>query len=271
MIYLIVGRTGSGKDYLARKLTERGLKQVLSYATRPKRSENENSHIFITPEEADQFTDKVAQTVINGYEYFATAEQVNESDIYIIDPNGIDVLVKNMPETEFQVVYVQANDDLNRKANAVKRAEDKIAEEQVFDQRNAAEDEQFSDFEDKIYNRMDDEVCFPSNINHVLIYTNDYTEESVSKYADGLIQRKTLIERMTAIVKDCLDMGILEKADDATDNGEPKVKSYITSNDGETRENIAATAEHCAIRLLGDPDNFMCIMQQYITASEKFS
>lgn len=270
MIYLIVGRTGSGKDYLAEKLTERGLKQVLSYTTRHKRNENENSHIFITPEEADQFTDKVAQTVINGYEYFATLKQVSTSNIYIIDPNGIDVLVKNMPETEFQVIYVRAVNDLSRKINAVKRAEDKIAEEKIFDQRNAAEDEQFNNFEDKIYNRMDEETCFPNNINHVLIYTNDYTEESIEKYAESLIRRKALIDRMSMIVEECLDMNILEKSNETANNGEPKVKSYITSDDGKTKENTTATIEHCAIRLLDDPDNFMYILQQYIAISDKF-
>ncbi len=36
MKYLIAGRTGSGKDYLARLLEQRGLRVLKSYATRPR-------------------------------------------------------------------------------------------------------------------------------------------------------------------------------------------------------------------------------------------
>ena len=87
MKILIIGRSGSGKSTLANYLTEKyGLKQLESYATRPMRVKNEKGHRFITPEEAKNFTDRVAETVINGYEYFATRQQVDECDVYVIDP-----------------------------------------------------------------------------------------------------------------------------------------------------------------------------------------
>ena len=34
-------------------------------------------------------TDRVTETVINGYQYFATREQFDECDVYVIDPNGL--------------------------------------------------------------------------------------------------------------------------------------------------------------------------------------
>jgi hypothetical protein len=70
---LIIGRSGSGKDFLARELAKNGLSQVKSYTTRPPRYEGEDTHIFISAEEASRTEGKIATTVINGYEYFATA------------------------------------------------------------------------------------------------------------------------------------------------------------------------------------------------------
>lgn len=143
---LIVGRSGVGKDYLANLLKEKGMTQVLSYTTRPKRSTDENTHIFITPEEAATFTDKVATTVINGYEYFATRKQVEENDIYIIDPNGLHELMDNMPDTPFLIIYLKSGTE-QAKEKAAGRSADPEKEKAVFDARRESEDDQFTKFE----------------------------------------------------------------------------------------------------------------------------
>ena len=46
-IFCVLGRTASGKDTLVADIcAKHNLKQLISYTTRPKRSENENTHIF---------------------------------------------------------------------------------------------------------------------------------------------------------------------------------------------------------------------------------
>ena len=152
MLYCIIGRTGTGKDYLAKKLEERGLRVLKSYTTRPMRVENEDTHIFITPEEAKDYTDRVAQIKINGYEYFATREQAKNSDVYIIDPVAFDELSANMPETALSIIYL-SSDKLDRKCHAVSRAANPIKEEEIFSKRNKDESKMFSDFE-KLINNM---------------------------------------------------------------------------------------------------------------------
>lgn len=146
MLICIIGRTGSGKDYLAKKFEEKGLKQIKSYTTRPKRNENEDTHIFITKEEADKITDKIAVTEINGYEYFATYSQVKENDIYVIDPNGLKVLCENLKNEKLLVIYVKA-DDNERKEKAISRVDNKENELEIFNKRNVSEDKQFTEFE----------------------------------------------------------------------------------------------------------------------------
>ena len=96
---VILGRSGRGKDTCAKYLTDKyGLTQVKSYTTRPKRGENEDTHIFINKSEVNNYiNDMAAYTKIGEYEYFATKTQVQENDIYIIDPKGLYELKKTMP------------------------------------------------------------------------------------------------------------------------------------------------------------------------------
>lgn len=142
MMFLIMGRTGSGKDTLANILAEKGWTGVKSYTTRPKRHEDEDTHIFITAEEATTYTDKVATTTINGYEYFATASQVENASYYIIDPRGADELVENLPNTLFGLVYLICDKE-TRRSRALARAGNALDADVIFEQRDADESAQF--------------------------------------------------------------------------------------------------------------------------------
>lgn len=128
MKFLIVGRSGSGKDELKRHLeSQYGWKFVKSYTTRPKRTPNEDTHIFISHEEAAKIPkeEKVAVTFIKNNtdtpdEYFATMQQVQEADAYIIDPKGVKMLLENMPKETFEIIYMQAQSEEKRKEWLVK-------------------------------------------------------------------------------------------------------------------------------------------------------
>ena len=88
---LIVGESGSGKSTVANELSARyGLKVVQSYTTRPPRFDGESGHIFVCDEEFNRLTDMVAFTEFDGHRYCATTEQVEDCDIYVIDPEGVE-------------------------------------------------------------------------------------------------------------------------------------------------------------------------------------
>ena len=95
-LFCIVGRTGAGKDTITNAVADKfNLNVVKSYTTRPKRSVDEDTHIFIKPEDFELYqNDIVAYTEINNYKYFCTRQQLDDADFYIIDPNGIDYLTK---------------------------------------------------------------------------------------------------------------------------------------------------------------------------------
>lgn len=89
-IVLIVGPSGSGKSTVAdymEKLYK--LKNVVSYTTRPPRYDGEKGHVFLSEEVFKSLPDMCAYTFFNGYHYGVTADVVNRSDLYIIDPAGV--------------------------------------------------------------------------------------------------------------------------------------------------------------------------------------
>lgn len=88
-IFLIVGPSGSGKTTLCDQLRVLSKLQVLeSYTTRKPRYEGERGHVFVRSLEDCKDT-IVAYTVFDGHEYWATQQQVEDSDLYVIDPEGV--------------------------------------------------------------------------------------------------------------------------------------------------------------------------------------
>ena len=108
-LILLAGPSGCGKSTVAKILEEKYyLRSLKSFTTRPPRTPNEDTHTFITEDEFTAFKERggiIAETEINGYHYGATDEMANASDIYVIDPAGIE----SMPEqykADRHAVYV---------------------------------------------------------------------------------------------------------------------------------------------------------------------
>lgn len=205
MKYLIVGRSGRGKDTLAKMLEALGLIVIKSYSTRPKRTPDEDTHIFITPEESNKITNKIVTTVINGYEYFTTAEQVNACDVYIIDPNGVYELVKNMPDVSFHIVHCIAQDETLCKKLAIQRSDDPEKEAKIYDKRIADENAQFTAFEKQLKTPN----AISDNCTAIHTFNNDYTEETVKQYAQILYAYKKEFDNVATIVDQCVTLQIL--------------------------------------------------------------
>jgi guanylate kinase len=115
-VFLIIGKSGSGKDTVVKKLCERyDYTQLISYTTRPKRYEDEDTHVFISDAEYEAHRasgDIVAYTFYNGYHYFATKGQLYECDLYVIDPAGVEHLIKEMPNEHFVGIYLDMSEGI---------------------------------------------------------------------------------------------------------------------------------------------------------------
>ena len=125
-IFLIVGCSGSGKTTITEQLEQKyGLKSIQSYTTRKPRYEGETGHIFISDEEFDKITDMVAYTEFDSKRYCATAEQVENNDLYIIDPKGVDFFMKAYKGSKTPKIIFISSNLTTRYERMVERAETK--------------------------------------------------------------------------------------------------------------------------------------------------
>lgn len=148
-ILTVIGRSASGKDYIARRLSAIfGYPLIVSHTTRPMRKKETDGveHWFDTKEEFQNVLDNqtvIAYTKIGEYEYCATLEDIKQDSIYIIDPDGLEYLKTNFGnELDIITVYIYC-DDSARKIRSVMR-QDFVAD---WKKRNKAEDRQFTEFE----------------------------------------------------------------------------------------------------------------------------
>ena len=163
-IFLIVGPSGSGKSTICERLTkERHLTQIQSYTTRAPRYIGEKGHIFVTDEEFDKLTDLVGYTEFDGHRYAGTSAQVEENDIYLIDPAGVEYFRENYHgEKHVCVVGIWATEAVRKKRMFLR-----------------------GDLEDAIVRRLEgDRATFNTDVCDVVFYNKNLqdTFDDVTRY-----------------------------------------------------------------------------------------
>lgn len=105
-IFLIIGRSGVGKSSVVDALCERyGHTAVQSYTTRPPRNPEEKGHIFITKCAFDDMKSELcAYTKYDNFEYGVTNQQIEDSDLYIIDTAGVTYFSEHYAGSKIPVV-----------------------------------------------------------------------------------------------------------------------------------------------------------------------
>lgn len=263
MKFLIVGRSGSGKDELKRHLeSQYGWKFVKSYTTRPKRTPDEDTHIFISHEEAAKIPEKekVAVTFIKNNtntpdEYFATMQQVQEADAYIIDPKGVKMLLENMPKETFEIIYMQAQSEEKRKEMACARYEDKNEALRIFEKRCESEKEQFDAFETSL---KDGSFGTP-NCTVARPIFNEYTEEDMESIAANVHTKKLVYKKLVPMVDDLMQEHLVN----VSPNGEPIV--FIRDHDEpDNTKQVEVTKEQFVQQMYHSQEGFATCISSWL-------
>ena len=149
-IFCIVGESGSGKDTLVEytlKEFKLQLKPVVSYTDREKRESERYGieHHFVSPDTMTELLENreiAAYTKIGDVRYCTLLSDLEEADIYIINPNGLNEL-KNKYCDRFNFVTVYIDCPYTERRN---RSENRSDFNSSFEKRALVESEQFSEF-----------------------------------------------------------------------------------------------------------------------------
>lgn len=150
VIRCIVGRSGSGKDFIGNILSrDLGIPMLVTYTTREMRKGeiNGKEHWFINKEQMDYIKNNkqmIAYTKIGEVEYCGLYEDVVDKDvIYIINPNGIKYIKEHFKDLELKIIYVYANEKTREQ-----RVKNRSDYESSYKKRCENEDEEFKEFEE---------------------------------------------------------------------------------------------------------------------------
>lgn len=145
---IIVGASGSGKDYLLRQLTKEGLDPSVKVTTRPIREgeiEGQNYH-FKTIDEFDKLELIVSQEFYNDkghlWKYGVLKEDFNSAQVFIMTPGEILQINEDIRKNCF-VVYLDIDRSVREKR--LFRRED---QNDSVSRRLNADEKDFKDFKD---------------------------------------------------------------------------------------------------------------------------
>jgi len=261
MKYLIIGRSGSGKDTLAHELEAKGLTTLKTYATRLPHTVDDEKHHYITGKEADALPDRFAEIEIQNGRYFITSNlfETTNPDVIVIEPSGAKELVERYPSICFQIIYLRAKNDDLRKHHAIEHACDKNKETKIFEERIKSEDCLFADFEINV-NKGSNGKAFAPNAVTVHSIRNDYQIETLHAMATKLVRNRTLFNNIYKIVGQGLNLGLLYSEKKGT------VNMYSTELAPGGDANLRVVSQDYFVdMMMSDPESFNLLLTEWLS------
>lgn len=141
---ILVGRGGSGKDFMRKKFEQRGFKYCVSYTSRPRReSEKEGKDYYFRDESF--FNNNVHKFYeiddFNGWKYGRTIEDFEKSSLLIMTPRGV-ANIKPEHRKKCFIVFIDPDREILRKRLTERKDADSA------ERRLEADDKDFMDFKD---------------------------------------------------------------------------------------------------------------------------
>ena len=133
-IVALVGASATGKSTVERLLQDvYGMKRAISCTTRPKRHYEQDGvdYYFVTNEEVEEMSQEgllVERTLFNNWSYCLTGAEFEDSDVVVIEPNGLRQIIENVGRESVFVVYLTYPDKERLIRSLVARDDDNVEE-----------------------------------------------------------------------------------------------------------------------------------------------
>jgi guanylate kinase len=143
---ILVGKGGSGKDYIRKIFETLGFKYCKLYTTRPIREGEENGkdYIFIDEKDIPKEENLYQSIYFNNWFYGTPIIEFEKSNLFIMTPKGISS-VKKEDREKFLIIHIKAEEKIRRERLASRKDADDV------DRRIFADEIDFKDFKDYDY------------------------------------------------------------------------------------------------------------------------
>lgn len=144
---ILVGKGGSGKDYLRKILEKEGYKYCVSYTTRPPRKEEVDGldYFFVSEKHFDEESDFdnyfYEWNIFNGWFYGTSIQQFQDSELFIMTPTGV-LKIKKEDREKSIVIYLDVP-ELDKKKRLESRLDADSTERRII-----ADQKDFLNFND---------------------------------------------------------------------------------------------------------------------------
>ena len=146
---VIIGKGGSGKDYLRKKLVQDGFRYCVSHTSRPIREgEIDGEDYYFVSEEYFYLVHFYEEVVFNTWHYGTSIEEFNNSDLFIMTPSGLSKMSPSDRKQSY-VIYIDIDEDIRKERLSGRRDADDVERRLRADEMDF---ENFYDFDHIITN-----------------------------------------------------------------------------------------------------------------------
>lgn len=250
MKFVIIGRTATGKHYLAEKLAAKGLTVAKVYTTNTD-----------TPKEAcypEVITDTQA-AAIPPETMFSMASEDNtstfmlltdaaEADVVILHPDDLTRFNEAFPSEPLHIIHMVCLDSTQQ--DAIERAHPRGYGKSLKD-RQIEESPAYSQWEQ----RLAAKDTFGMNQMIIITLDNDYKEETMDAFIEQLMRNMKIRENVKDILRSSIDLGLIP-----TDDTGNIVVQYLEPQP----HSAAVTMDMFYDLLVNDPMHFTAVMTNWL-------
>ena len=150
---ILVGPGGSGKDYLRKKLENKGWKYGVLYTTRPMRATEKYGidYFFVNDDQFNDLkeTDQLVEhsTFAHGWQYGTSLDTWNNCNLFVMSPNSLRQIKEKFTLSDVFVIYLNTPEEM-RRARLMSRQDADSVDRRLYTDK--CDFESFVDFDIKI-------------------------------------------------------------------------------------------------------------------------
>lgn len=250
MKFVIIGRTATGKHYLAEKLAAKGLTVAKVYTTNTDTPKEACYPEVITDTQAAAIPPETmfSMTSEDNTSTFMLLTDAAEADVVILHPDDLTRFNEAFPSEPLHIIHMVCLDSTQQ--DAIERAHPRGYGKSLKD-RQIEESPAYSQWEQ----RLAAKDTFGMNQMIIITLDNDYKEETMDAFIKQLMRNMKIRENVKDILRSSIDLGLIP-----TDDAGNIVVQYLEPQP----HSAAVTMDMFYDLLVNDPMHFTAVMTNWL-------